>query len=109
MPIEIELLRVFVSSPSDTIAERNLVKKIIEEQNNFWSDYLYAMLEFVGWETHTYPGIGTDPQEVINRQIPAYDVYIGILATRLGMPTPRYASGTVEEFEDAYAKLKAHG
>ncbi len=106
MSREIELLRVFVSSPGDTIHERDLIREVIDEQNVSWGSYLGIMFEFIGWETHTYPSVDTDPQEVINRQIPDYDVYVGILATRLGTPTPRYNSGTVEEFEDAYARLE---
>ncbi len=104
MPKEIKLLRVFVSSPSDTNSERELVERIIHEQNTYWGEVLGIMFEYVGWETHTYPAIGVDPQEVINGQVTDYDVYIGILATRLGTATPRFSSGTVEEFEGAYRK-----
>lgn len=61
------------------------------------------------WETHAYPNFGKDPQAVINEQIGTdYDIFIGILWSRLGTPTPRFASGTLEEFYTAYEKWKAN-
>ena len=41
-------------------------------------------VEMVGYETHSYPDLGS-PQEVIDRQIPLdYDVFVGIMWKRCG-------------------------
>jgi hypothetical protein len=59
---------------------------------------------------HTHPGFGTDPQAVINEQIgDTYDVFIGIIWSRFGTPTPRADSGTLEEFERALARRNREG
>jgi hypothetical protein len=60
-------------------------------------------LDLIRWETHTYPSFGEYPQAVINQQIGAdYDIFIGILWSKVGTPTPQYPSGTLEEFQVAY-------
>lgn len=59
-------------------------------------------------ETHAYPGIGIDAQDVINQTIPDdYDIFIGIMWCRYGTATKRAGSGTVEEFEIAKSKFDA--
>ncbi|MFL6276891.1 MAG: hypothetical protein ACJ74G_17025 [Blastocatellia bacterium] len=66
-------------------------------------------LELIKWETHTYPGIGTDAQAVINEQVADdYDIFIGIMWARFGMPTGRAGSGTAEEFYRAYRRYQEH-
>lgn len=63
-------------------------------------------LELIKWETHAVPGFGSDPQAVINEQIGGtYDIFIGMLATKFGSPTPRAGSGTQEEFDRAYERF----
>jgi len=42
-----------------------------------------------------------DAQELVSRQVPDYEIYVGLLCRRLGTPTERALSGTVEEFSDA--------
>lgn len=53
-------------------------------------------------ENDTYTQIGSDAQEVINNQIEnQYDILIGLIWLRLGTPTKRDKSGTVEEINRA--------
>ena len=45
---------------------------------------------------------------VISNQIGTdYDIFIGVLWSRVGTATPRNPSGTLEEFQMAYQKWKA--
>ena len=44
-------------------------------------------------------GLGIDAQDVINRQLGEYDIFLGIMNTRFGSPTHRADSGTEEEFD----------
>ena len=60
------ILRVFVASPSDVAEERAILEDVIRELNITWSKNLGIYLELVKRETHTFPGIGSDPQAVIN-------------------------------------------
>lgn len=99
------VLSVFVASPGDVEAERGKLEDVIRELNVTWSRELGVRLDLVRWETHAYPGMGADPQDVINDQIPDdYDVFVGIMWCRYGTPTGRAGSGTVEEFDRAKAR-----
>jgi hypothetical protein len=107
MPRTETILRVFVASPSDLEDERNALEGVIRELNITWRKNLGISLELVRWETHTYPAIAVDAQEAINQQIDdEYDIFIGLMWTRFGTATGRAGSGTVEEFQRAYARYK---
>src|SRR5207247_892379 len=60
-------------------------------------------IHVVPWrhDPQAIPAVGSDAQEVVTRQLPNYDIYLGLLCGRLGTPTARAAGGTVEEFLDA--------
>lgn len=100
------ILQVFVASPGDVADERTLLEDVVSEFNNTWGNRNNVMLELLKWETHSRPGFGADPQDVINDQIgDEYDIFIGIMWGRFGSPTKRAESGTEEEFNRAYARL----
>jgi Domain of unknown function (DUF4062) len=102
MPRDAKILQVFVASPSDLAPEREALESLIVELNRSWSASLGIILELVRWETHTHPAFGSDPQAIVNQQIgDSYDIFIGMLWGRFGTPTPRAASGTLEEFDRA--------
>ena len=110
MPRSSTVLQVFVASPSDVADERTTLDAVIAELNRTWVGSLGVTFEVWKWETHARPGFDADAQAVINSQIPDdYDVFIGILWSRLGTPTGRAASGTVEEFERAYLRFTSTG
>ncbi|HEX5731686.1 MAG TPA: DUF4062 domain-containing protein [Blastocatellia bacterium] len=109
MPESITSLKVFVASPGDVASERNLLEEVVEEINLAWGVHLRIRLELVRWETHAYPGVGHDSQDVINKEIgDNYDIFLGILWTRFGTPTKRAESGTAEEFERAYRRFQSN-
>jgi hypothetical protein len=95
-------LRVFLASPGDVPDERHRVETIIDQLNRGIADEKGLVLDLIRWETHSWPSAGSDPQEIINRQVGVPEIFIGIMWTRLGTKTPRAESGTVEEFELAF-------
>jgi len=100
------ILQVFVASPSDLKDERIALESVVKELNQTLSESTGAFLELIKWETHATPGFSSDPQAVINEQIgDKYDIFIGMLSTKFGSPTPRAGSGTVEEFERAFERF----
>lgn len=107
MPRDERVLIVFVVSPSDLEAERNRLEEVIRELNLTWSRTLRLRLELVRWETHGYPGIGPDTQEVLNRELEEVpDIFIGLMWGRYGTPTERAGSGTEEEFSRALVRYR---
>ncbi len=109
MPEQATILRVFIASPGDVSEERAILEQVVRELNNVWGKSFSIRVELVDWQTHVHPGISTDPQAVINEQIrDDYDIFIGILWTKIGTPTGRAPSGTIEEYLRAYNRYKAN-
>ena len=101
------VLEVFIASPGDVSPEREVLENVVNEFNLTWGDKHQVRLEVLKWETHSRPAIGNDAQDVINRQIgDEYDIFLGIMWGRFGTATARADSGTEEEFNRAYERLK---
>lgn len=102
-------IRVFVASPGDVSEERDIASHVVGEVNRVFGSSFGVQLEVVRWETHASPDVGTDAQDVINRQVGEFDIFVGVMWRRFGSPTLRAQSGTGEEFERAYNSFKNHG
>lgn len=105
----VRILRVFVSSPGDVAAERDVMAELVDSINRTDGKTHGIRLELFRWEDDVVPQIGPKPQQVVDSQTSAYDVYLGIMSTRFGTPTGRYGSGTEKEFKDALKQWKAAG
>jgi hypothetical protein len=104
---KVNVLRIFLASPGDVKAEREMIFTLKEDLDVLIGKDKNIKFEIVNWERNTYPGKGTDAQDVINEQInEEYDVFMGIFWQRFGTPTSRYESGTLEEYENAKKKYE---
>ncbi|MFM8251938.1 MAG: NACHT domain-containing protein, partial [Planctomycetota bacterium] len=101
--------RVFVSSPGDVTAEREIVEAVVQDINATRPAGCKHQLECWGWERNMASQIGPVPQQVVNQQLPDYEIYIGILSGHFGTATNTAGSGTEEEFQDALKSWKATG
>lgn len=109
MNSNINLITVFIASPSDVAEERKIAEEAIELLNQTLGKERGLRIESKMWEKDTYPSIGKYPQDVINNQIGEYDIFVGIMSTKFGSPTDRAESGTEEEFNRAYDNYKSEG
>lgn len=113
MPAEgFKKLSVFVASPSDVRAEKTRLISIVDELNHGLADFFRLTLEVKEW-SQVVPNMGRG-QEIIFDQLPVnqWDVMIGILWLRYGMPSGGLnpdESGTHEEFNIAYECWKRTG
>lgn len=85
---------VFIASPGDVAAERDVVESAIEEWNNLNSVKCGAEMETLRWDKghNVLPNIEADGQETINREILSRaDVLISIFWSKVG------AGGTMTE------------
>ena len=97
------LFKIFLASPSDTDAERIAADEVVDEINKSIGSRDKFRLELLKWENDTYPSMGDDGQDVINKQIGGdYQIFVGIMWKKFGTPTKRAGSGTEEEFQLAY-------
>lgn len=104
--------QVFIASPGDVSAERQLVEAVIAELNRTVAKSKRIFLQTRRWELDTFPKTGRDIQAIVNAQIADMSeckLFIGIIWNRLGTKTRRAASGTVEEYDRALKSFKKHG
>ncbi len=100
---QVEKLKIFIASPGDVSTERKHVVKVVEEINRTVAPDKGVVIEVIRSE-NAYPGYGKDGQAIINEQIGKmsdYVLFIGIMWNRVGTPTKRAISGTVEEYQRA--------
>ena len=96
-----EEIRVFLSSPADCQPEREAVSRIIDEMNRTIGGRDGIFFQLVRWEDLA-PGMGSNPQAVIDEQLGDYNVLIGVMWLRFGTPIPGGAgSGTEHEVQQA--------
>ncbi len=107
MPRRITQLTLFASSTSEAAAEIAALRKIIEGLNRQLERAHAITLRMLSWPDDIRPGVSTDPQSEINRQVAGYDIYLGLLGTRFGTPTSKNESGTQEEFETALLRFSS--
>lgn len=107
MPYTSTTFRVAIASPSDVREERRVVREVIHNWNAAHSMSRGVVLLPVGWETDTTAMMGARAQAIINSQIiDTADLLIAIFWTRLGSPTGKAQSGTVEEIQEFLAAGK---
>lgn len=101
MAYKATVIQIMIASPGDVTVERNIVREEIAKWNYINSLINNIVLLPMGWETHSSPELGERPQELINKRIlKNCDILIGIFWTRLGTPTGKEKSGTVEEIKE---------
>src|SRR5260370_34110072 len=101
MSYRAKVIQIMIASPSDVGAERQVIRNVIQEWNYAHSEDKSVVLMPVGWESHSAPAMGERPQAIINKQVLANcDLLIAVFWTRLGTPTGKAGSGTVEEIEE---------
>ena len=100
--------RVLIGSPNDVQEERRIARETVYSWNDYNSKSMGAVLLPILWETHSTPSInGQGPQKVLNAQVvEPSQILVAIFWHRLGTPTDRYDSGTVEEIERFIAQKK---
>lgn len=107
MSYQATVIPIMIASPGDVAVERNIIREVIHDWNDVNSASSKVMLAPIGWESHTSPELGGRPQEIINKRILKHcDLLVGVFWTRLGTPTGKAASGTVEEIEEHIAAGK---
>lgn len=105
---DVQLYKIFIASPSDVQTERDVCDKVFEKINKNLGPIFNFRIESKKWEKDVRPSFGLDGQDVINNQLlDDFQLFIGIMWHKFGTPTPRSGSGTEEEFDLAFEKLKS--
>ncbi len=101
MTYDARVVEIMIASPSDVGPEREMVRTVIADWNVVNARERKVVLLPIGWETHSAPDLGGRPQQLINDSVLANcDVLVGIFWTRIGSPTGKAKSGTIEEIDE---------
>ena len=107
MSYQATVINIMIASPKDVTRERTLAQEVIAEWNSLHAERLKLVLMPLLWEVDAYPEMGDRAQAVVNRQVvDRADVLIAIFWSRLGTPTGKDISGTVEEIREMIEKGK---
>lgn len=107
MPFQAAVYRVLIASPSDLKTERQAIPKIFHDWNVAHAADEGAVLLPVMWETAATPRMGDRGQEILNEQfVRGADLVIGVFWTRVGSPTGKEESGTIEEIKELLSQQK---
>lgn len=101
MAYRAKVVKVMIASPSDVANARQVIRNVIQEWNYAHSEDKNIVLMPVGWESHSAPSMGDRPQAIINKRVLAgCDLLVAAFWTKIGTPTGKAVSGTVEEIEE---------
>ena len=96
---------LLISCPGDAAKSVDVIKEVVEEFNQQFSDALGISIRWRYWKDSVYAESGGKPQDLLNKQIvDASDLAVAIFKNKFGSPTDKYGSGTEEEIERMLAE-----
>src|ERR1700735_4926027 len=99
MPRQSTVYEILIASPSDVITERVVLAEVVQDWNSANARTRGISLQALRWELDATPDIRDRAQSIINEQLGGADMLVGVFHARLGYPTGKALSGTVEEIE----------
>jgi len=104
MSFNATIINVMIASPNDVATERQIIRDVTNGWNAIHAQDRQVVLLPCSWETHASPAMGDRAQGIINKQLlKQCDLLVAVFWTRLGSPTGKAASGTVEEINEHLA------
>lgn len=93
--------RIMIGCPSDIHEEVKSAINVIFHWTNLHAESRGIVLLPIHWATNAYPELGSHPQTILNEQLASKsDMLICIFGARVGTPTGKSQSGTIEEIEE---------
>ena len=102
MPDLVKQYKIMLSTPGDTDDLRAEAETIIQDWNDDNSDSKNVTLQRLHWKKSVVLTANRPPQrKITDTMVSKADIFVVIFRHRLGTPTGRAISGTVEELDDA--------
>ncbi len=93
--------KIMIGCPGDINEEVDIAIKVINHWTTLHAEQSSTVLIPIHWTTNSYPEHGAHPQSLLNGQLASKsDMLIGIFGARVGTPTEKSQSGTIEEIEE---------
>lgn len=102
MEKHVRVVKVVIASPGDLEEERNGIPQLFASWNNNNPEvHLHPLM----WESGAVPTMGPHPQTSLNEQlVEKGELLVALFWSRLGTPTDKAESGTVEEIREFIRK-----
>jgi hypothetical protein len=101
-----KVLEIMISCPDDMGEERQIVREVIYGWNDVHSRPNSLVFRPVDWE-NLPPNLAGRPQDIINEGLlKNCDLLVGLFGSKLGTPTGKAESGSVEEIKQHQAAGK---
>lgn len=101
MTFDAKAVGVMIASPGDASEERAAVRDILADWNDLNALNERIVLLPLMWESHSAPILAGRPQQIINDTILVHaDIVVGIIKGKIGSPTGKARSGTLEEIQE---------
>src|SRR5262245_15338978 len=100
------LVPLFISSSGDCAEEKDAIMRAVGAYNQVARESLdFEVSAFTQDDLYAGPAKpGEHAQQVANRQLEDYEIYVGVWRESLGTPTPVASSGTMEELHKAFER-----
>lgn len=99
--------RIMIGCPGDVEEEVRIAMEVVNRWNTIHAEQEGIVLLPLHWSTNSYPQQGDHPQQIINNQlVNKSDLLIAVFGARVGSPTAKAESGTIEEIEEHIAAGK---
>lgn len=96
-----QVYRIMIGCPGDVEEEVKIAKDVISRWTNLHAEQNSIVLLPSHWSTNSYPEQGAHPQTILNEQLAEKsDMLVGIFGSKIGTPTNKAKSGTIEEIEE---------
>lgn len=93
--------RIMIGCPGDIKEEIGIAMRVINHWTTLHAEQHSTVLLPIHWATSAYPEHGAHPQTLLNGQLASKsDMLIGIFGAKVGTPTDKAQSGTIEEIEE---------
>ncbi|MGF9567858.1 hypothetical protein AAIH70_30765 [Neorhizobium sp. BT27B] len=106
----IRKLRIFLSHPADMAFYANEASRMVAVSNPRWERDHKANVSVETFRDIASNFDASGVQNATNRYFKdRYDIYLGLMGSKLGTPTSQFASGTVEEYRIAVQSMQNGG
>ena len=93
--------KIMIGCPGDIREEIDIAMKVINHWTTLHAEQHSTVLLPIHWTTNSYPEHGAHPQTLLNGQLASKsDMLIVIFGAKVGTPTDKAQSGTIEEIEE---------
>lgn len=97
MPRSMKQFDVVISAPNNLINDAKIIEDFLKNLNNTF-DPRGIVIRSRHWSHAAVPGLGTEGQEVVRKQLlENCDILVALIGRRLGTPTSEHESGTADE------------